>query len=194
MGIASGKSTIIETIRKETSLPVLDADKLGHSCYEPGTECFNDIVAEFGDHIVNPKGEIDRRKLGPIVFSDSAKLEALCKITWPRIRSKIAGQIEKIKSNPNGAPDAIFVEAAVLFEAEWMDLFDEIWVVIVPEDIALARLIKRNSLSESDARKRIRAQLSNEERCTHATRVLKNEAADGGHQLRTEVLSIITSM
>jgi len=169
-GIAAGKSTISQ-ILAELGAVVIDADKVGHEAYRRGTEAWRALVAHFGEGILTPDGEIDRRKLGAIVFADPAERRALQDIVWPRMKEMIRQRLAELRAQ--GTPVAV-IEAAVLIEAGWTDLVDEVWVVQVPEDVALQRLVARNNLSEADARARIRAQLSNAERAAHADVIIDN--------------------
>jgi len=198
-GIAAGKSTLMAYLR-DKGHPTVDADKLGHRAYTQGTGCYNDIVREFGDSIVADDGSINRRQLGSIVFSAKDRMRALCDITWPHIRRHIEEEVATLKASAaaNGtALPFIFVEAAVLIEAGWMDVFDEVWVITVPEEVACSRLMKRNSLDRDEALKRIRAQLSNDERVRHATRVFPYsdaDADDAGTALNERVAKIMSDI
>jgi dephospho-CoA kinase len=86
-GICSGKSTVAK-ILGELGATVIDADKLGHECYEPGTECYSQIVAQFGETILcdDSVKSINRRALGSIVFSDAERMSELTALVWPEIR------------------------------------------------------------------------------------------------------------
>ena len=172
-GIAAGKSTVSEALR-EAGAVVIDADKVGHDAYRPGTETHAALVEAFGPQIVAESGEIDRRALGAIVFADPAQRQRLQDIVWPRMKEMMRSQLEDLRAQ--NAKVAV-VEAAVLFEAGWQDLMDEIWVVQVPEATARERLIARNGMSADDANARIRAQLTNEERARHAQVIIDNSGS-----------------
>jgi phosphopantetheine adenylyltransferase/dephospho-CoA kinase len=169
-GIASGKTTVAQFFR-DHSVPVIDADILGHRTYEPGTDTFNAVVAAFGDDLKATDGTIDRRVLGGKVFGKPEELKRLTDIVWPGIR-KLASQ-ELSALEVAGTRIAV-LEAAVLLEAGWEDLVDEIWVVVVEEAAAISRLALRNGLDEEAARARINSQLSNEERVAKANIVIQN--------------------
>ncbi len=127
-GIAAGKSTIAQ-ILAELGAVVIDADKVGHEAYRRGTEAWRALVAHFGDGILTPDGEIDRRKLGAIVFADPDQRKALQDIVWPRMKEMIRQRLAELRAA--GVQVAV-IEAAVLIEAGWTDLVDEVWVVQVP--------------------------------------------------------------
>lgn len=169
-GIAAGKSTVSEALR-ESGAVVIDADKVGHEAYRPGTETHAALVEAFGEQIRADDGEIDRRKLGAIVFADPEQRRRLQDIVWPRMKEMMRGQLAELSAK---GTELAVIEAAVLFEAGWQDLMDEIWVVQVPEEIAMQRLMTRNGFSAQDAQSRIRAQLTNEERARHADVIIDN--------------------
>jgi dephospho-CoA kinase len=172
-GIAAGKSTVSEALR-EAGAVVIDADRVGHEAYLPGTETHAALVEAFGREIVAESGEIDRRALGAIVFADPAQRQRLQDIVWPRMKQMMRARLDALAAE---GTDLAVIEAAVLIEASWQDLTDEIWVVQVPEAVARERLMARNGLSAEDANARIRAQLTNEERARHADLIIDNSGS-----------------
>ena len=169
-GIASGKSTVAEFFR-EQAVPVIDADILGHRTYDPGTGTFAAVVAAFGDDVVTADGTIDRRVLGGKVFGKPEEMTRLTDIVWPGIRALASEELSALEVAGTGIA---VLEAAVLLEAGWQDMADEIWVTSVDADVAVARLAERNGLEEAAARARIDSQLSNEERIAAANVVIEN--------------------
>lgn len=164
-GIASGKSTAAERL-KELGAIVLDADRYGHRAYDKDSEGFHAVVNEFGHDIVGEDGEIDRRILGGKVFGAPDQLKRLTDIVWPVIRQFATAEISELRESD---PETVIVlEAAVLIEAEWQDLADEVWVVHVDPDAAKQRLMDRNNLDADAAQARIDSQITNEERLEHA--------------------------
>ena len=171
-GIASGKSLVSEILRDEYEATVISGDELGHQAYLPDTDAWKDILARWGDDLMNPDTrEIDRRKLGAIVFADPAELTALNEITWPRIRALAEKTIADLREG--GAKIAV-LEAAIMIEAGWTDMCDELWVTEASEADAISRLQSRNNLTDEQAKQRINAQLSNEERADEADVLLQN--------------------
>lgn len=168
-GIASGKTTV-SAMLTELGAHVIDADKVGHQAYEPGTKVWDEVVAAFGREVVGEDGAIDRKKLGPIVFGDPAQLQRLNAIVHPRLKEMIGERIDALRAG--GDTDIAVVEAAILIEAKWQSLVDEIWVTAAPEAIAKQRLIDRNGFAPEAAESRIRSQMSNDERKTHADKVI----------------------
>lgn len=141
--------------------PPLRPTACAHS-YEPGTDCFKEVVAAFGDEVVGADGQINRKVLGPIVFADRARLTQLNHIVWPHIRAKVEAEVARIEgeARASGAAKApvIVVEAAVMMEAGWTDLFDEVWSVRVPRAVAIERIIARDRLTRERAEQRIDTQ------------------------------------
>lgn len=171
-GIASGKSTVT-TFFRDRGIPVIDADILGHRTYEPGTDTFNAVIAAFGEDLRAADGTIDRRVLGGKVFGKPDELKRLTDIVWPGIRKLASTELSDLEVAGN---TLAVLEAAVLFEAGWEDLVDEVWVVVVEPDSAVKRLALRNNLDEEAARARIASQLSNDERVSRATIVIENNS------------------
>lgn len=179
-GIASGKSTAA-TWLKELGAVVIDADRLGHRVYEPGTPGFQAVVNGFGHDIVAKDGTINRQLLGGKVFGDPVQMKRLTDIVWPEIRRLAHQEVADLKRRDRKA--TIVLEAAVLVEANWFDLVDEVWVVTVDPGIARTRLMTRNGLSEAQAQARIDSQISNKERALHAYVKIDNSGTlDEFHQ------------
>ncbi|MFC1977765.1 dephospho-CoA kinase [Chloroflexota bacterium] len=170
-GIGSGKSTVSQCLA-ELGAVVLDADKVGHEAFKPDTEAWREVVAAFGRQIIAPGGEIDRKKLGEIVFSQPESLSRLNQIMHPRMYDMMKVQIEEYRRQ--GA-DVVVLEAAVLIEANWTSLVDEVWVTVAREAAVLERLKQQRGLAEEQTLARIRSQLSAEERAKHADVVINND-------------------
>ena len=169
-GIAAGKSTISQELERLGAV-VIDADKVGHEAYTPGSAGWHAVHDGFGDAVVAADGTIDRRALGAIVFGDPAQRDRLQALIWPVMKRMMAERLAALRSE-NVAVAAI--EAAVLLEASWQDLTDTLWVVTVPPDVAVERLVARNGLTPEQARERLAAQLSNAERIRDADAVIDN--------------------
>ncbi len=170
-GIGSGKSTVSQYLA-ELGAVIIDADKVGHEAFKPDTEAWHEVVATFGREILTPDGEIDRKKLGGIVFSQPDALSKLNGIMHPRMREMMKARIEEYRQQ--GA-DVVVIEAAVLIEGNWTPLVDEVWVTVAPESAVLQRLKKQRGLAEEQTLARIRSQLSQEERLKHADVVINND-------------------
>ena len=174
-GIASGKSTAAEQIRKLGGV-IIDADRVGHRSYEPGTPGFEKVVNAFGHDTVGKDGLIDRRVLGGKVFGAPQELERLNAILWPEIRRLIAEEIAQIRERDKDS--VIVVEAAVLLEAGWQDLCDEVWVLTTAPEAAIERLQSRNGLTRDAALARINAQMSSKDRAARGQVVVDNSGPE----------------
>jgi dephospho-CoA kinase len=170
-GIGSGKTTVTK-ILAEPGATVMDADKIAHSTYAPGGPAYDGVVAAFGKEVLAPDGSVDRSKLGPIVFKEPAKLTALTNAVWPATKQRIREMIADARAKGERKP--IVVEAAILIEANWQSVFDEIWLITAAKDFVIARVERERGLKPEQTEARIKAQLSDEERRKHATIVIEN--------------------
>jgi dephospho-CoA kinase len=171
-GIGSGKSTAAK-ILAELGAPAIDADKVGHEIYQPGTPAYRELIEAFGEGILASDGAIDRRKLGPIVFADPAALKSLNAIVHPKMFARMGEMVAAMRRDGETRP--IVVEAAILIEANWQPLFDEIWLVTASRERVIERVERDRGLKPEQTDARIRAQLSDEERHKHATSVISND-------------------
>ena len=186
-GIGSGKSTAAK-ILSEFGAPIVDADKVAHTTYAPGGAAYDAVIAAFGATIVAADRTIDRKKLGAIVFGNPDQLNKLTSIVWPATFEAIRARVAEVRAG--GAKTPIIVEAAILIEAKWQPLFDEIWLVRAPRQAVIERIERQRGLKHSETEARIRAQLSDEERAKHASLVIEN---NGGLDELREVLGQVWS-
>lgn len=170
-GLASGKSTAARFL-KEQGAHVIDADVLGHRAYEPGSPAHARVVAAFGQDVLAADGRIERKVLGGKVFGKPAELKKLTDIVWPAIRALAEDEIARVRGA--GTARVIVLEAAVLFEAGWQDIGDEVWVNVVDRAVAIARTMQRDNIPQSAVESRLDAQLSNAERIARADLVIDN--------------------
>ena len=180
-GIGTGKTQVSE-ILASLGAAVINADQVGHDAYLPNTKTWHDIVEAFGRGVLSESGEIDRKKLGGIVFSDPDALKRLNSITHPRIFEMIRDRIGELDREGAGP---VVVEAALLIEANWTSLADQVWVVTSEEAHVVSRLTARNQLSEESIRARIASQMPQAERVRHADVIISNHGDLG--QLRSRV-------
>jgi dephospho-CoA kinase len=159
-GIASGKSTVGGMLR-EFDCPVLDADTLGHELLERGQEAREEVVREFGDEILDAHGNVDRSKLGQIIFADASKRARLNQILHPRILDVVRKWFTA-QGHPGG-PELAVVEAALIIEAGYNKELDEVIVCWCPPEQQLQRLVDRG-LTLEEAKQRIAAQIPMEEK------------------------------
>ncbi|NLX62381.1 MAG: dephospho-CoA kinase [Tissierellia bacterium] len=172
-GIASGKSTVSDII-KSIGYKVIDADIISREVVEKDKEAYLEVVKYFGEDILDESGNINRKKLGSIIFNNPLEREKLNSILHPYILDSIKEQIKKDKEST-----LIFVDIPLLIEVlDDIKLkgikFDEIWLVYVDEKTQLERLMKRDNITEEEAIKRIRAQMPMEIKVKYATRLINN--------------------
>ena len=163
--IAVGKSFILEVFRQLGCL-TLDADITAREVVEPGTAGLREIVDRFGTDVIAADGSLDRAKLGAIVFNDASKREILNSIVHPRvIESQDEWLAEKKKENPGRIA---VVDAALMIESGGYKRFEKLVVAWCEPEVLLHRLMSRNGLSEEAARKRIEAQMPQEQKKQYA--------------------------
>jgi dephospho-CoA kinase len=167
-GVASGKSTVSATLR-ELGAVVVDADALAREVVAPGTPGLAAVVAEFGPEILDPEGALDRTRLGAVVFADPDRRAALEAIVHPLVRAR-ARELEA--AAPPGA--LVVHDIPLLVETGQASHFDAVLVVDVPVEVQVERAVQDRGWTEEEARSRIAAQASREERIAAATYVLDN--------------------
>ena len=167
-GIGSGKSTVSQLLA-ELGAVILNADEVGHEALKPDSEIWRQVVAAFGRQILTPDGNIDRKKLGDIVFGNPESLSRLNQIMHPRMYNMVKARLEE---HCQKGTRVVVLEAPLLLEAGWTLLVDEVWVTTAPETTVLKRLEERTGLSQAESLIRIRSQLSPAERVKHADVVI----------------------
>jgi dephospho-CoA kinase len=155
-GIGCGKSTVTR-ILAELGATVMDADKIAHSTYAPGGPAYDGVIAVFGKEVLAPDGSVDRSKLGPIVFKEPAKLTKLTDAVWPATKQRIREMIAEARAKGERKP--IVVEAAILIEANWQSVFDEIWLITAKKESVVERVERDRGLKPEQTEARIKAQL-----------------------------------
>lgn len=163
-GIGSGKSTVSAMLAQRGAY-VLSADQVGHEAYLPQGPAWQEVVAAFGPDILGPAGDIDRQRLGTIVFADPAALARLNAIMHPKMYRMMEERLAGLRMR--AIPVAV-VEAALLFEAKWTPLVDRIWVTWAPEAVVVERLCRRNNVEPEEARRRMASQMPPEEKVRQA--------------------------
>lgn len=173
-GIATGKSTVGEMF-VALGVRLIDADRIVHELLEPGQAVYAAVVREFGPGVLLPDGTIDRRSLGGIIFGDVSRREALNAIVHPVV---IQRQREFVEDVARQDPDGIaMVDAALMIEVGTYKNYDALVVVTCPPEMQVQRLVERSGLTLEDARKRIQAQMSIEEKVRYADYVIDNSGS-----------------
>ncbi|MCX7842768.1 MAG: dephospho-CoA kinase [Clostridia bacterium] len=185
-GIGSGKS-MASGFLKELGAYVIDADLIARQIVEKGQKAYDEIVEYFGHNVLNEDGSLDRKKLGTIVFKNSAKLKALNDITHKYIIEKV---ILELKEASNRCERTVVVDAAIPFNKIFAEMADEIWVVVADREKRISRVMERNGLSREDAVDRIEAQMKDEEYLKLADRVIANNGSI--EDLRLKIMRLFT--
>jgi dephospho-CoA kinase len=188
-GIGTGKSEVSRLLA-ELGAEVIEADRVAHEAYEPGTPGWREVLEAFGDRVLDADGWIDRKRLGGIVFDDEQARERLNAIVHPIVRQLLEERIAGL--GREGAKFAV-IEVPLLIEAikqqsRWTRMLDEIWVVTAPEEQVVKRVQTRSRLDEKAIRARIVSQATDQERIEHADAVIDNSGSLEG--LRREVTNL----
>jgi dephospho-CoA kinase len=173
-GIGSGKSTVASLLA-ERGAHVIDADRVAHEVYAPGTEGFDRIVERFGEDVVGEDGAIDRAALGAIVFRDEAARADLNGIVHPLVQAEIASRVAEVVSEDPQA--VIVIEAALMTETGWTGGAGRLWAVIAHPDVVAHRLVTMREMEPEEVKRRMAAQASNDARRRIASRVIENNGS-----------------
>ena len=172
-GIASGKTTITNYIRKHKNIPIIDADNLSRELMKPNTYGYKKILDYFGNKIIDNKNNseklINRKLLRNIIFKNSESKEWIEKLLHPLIKEKMIKECSQYKNN-----ETIVLVIPLLFEAKFEDICTEIWLVKCPKELQKKRLIIRDKISEKEAYESINLQLSFEEKRKFSDIILDN--------------------
>ncbi len=168
-GIASGKSTVVAEIRKH-GYQVIDADKVVHELQAKGGKLYQALCNWLGTDILQENGELDRKKLGQLIFSSKDMLEKSSRLQNGIIREELARRRDELAKTQK----VFFMDIPLLIEHDYMDWFDDIWLVHLDEKTQLERLVLRNHFSKEEAKKRIASQMSTEAKKPFADKLLDN--------------------
>jgi dephospho-CoA kinase len=171
-GIATGKTTVVNML-KELGAPVIDFDILARQVVEPGKPAWTEIVAFFGEQVLQEDKNLDRKKLSDIVFRDIEKRKKLEGFTHPRIHAEFVAKLSEIVEKD---PDAIVqVDVPLLIEGNLQYMFHKTLVVYIPEEKQIERLVAREGISKEEAADRLKAQLPIDEKMSYADFVIHND-------------------
>jgi len=184
-GIATGKSYVLQLFRAQ-GVPCLDADELSHGVTAAGTEATAAIAARFGQSVLDASGAVDRHKLGPLVFADTAARRDLEAIVHPAVYRAIAAGMrafEMLESSP-----LAIVDVPLLYETGHASEFDRVIATMCSRELQLSRLRERG-LTEAEANQRLAAQMSAEEKASRADFVIRTDGTRD--ETRTQVDRIL---
>ncbi|WP_455679664.1 dephospho-CoA kinase [Streptococcus sp.] len=168
-GIASGKSTVVAEIRKH-GYQVIDADQVVHELQAKGGKLYQALCNWLGTDILQENGELDRKKLGQLIFSSKDMLKKSSRLQNGIIREELARRRDELAKTQK----VFFMDIPLLIEHDYMDWFDDIWLVHLDEKTQLERLVLRNHFSKEEAKKRIASQMSTEAKKPYADKLLDN--------------------
>lgn len=175
-GMGAGKSTVARLLG-EHGAHVIDADAVAREVVQPGEPALAAITEEFGDEVLTDDGALDRGAMAEIVFADEERLRALEAITHPAIRARIAELLdehERAEAEESGQR-VVVLDHPLLVETGLAGDLSVVVVVTAPEDVRVRRLVEDRGVDEADARARMRAQATDEQRRAAATHVVPND-------------------
>jgi len=170
-GVASGKSTV-SRILKSLGAEIIDVDTIGREIVHKGSPCLEEIVRHFGRGILLEDGSLNRKKLGSIVFADRDELQYLNSIMHPVMTDRVKLLLEEMKRQPK--TDKVVIDAAILIEMGLHRLVDEVWVVNIPKELQMERLMKRDGISRERAEAMVDAQMPMEQKREYADVIIEN--------------------
>jgi dephospho-CoA kinase len=186
-GIASGKSTVARMLQ-DMDIPIIDADIEARKVVEKGEKAYLRIVKAFGSEILTATGDIDRVKLGSIVFHDEDKRLQLNEIVHPAVRERMND--EKVKYVDSGN-SVVILDIPLLFESKLSHMVDKTILVYVDAEVQLNRLMSRNQLIESEAMARIKSQMPLKDKIKLADAVIDNNGTI--HDTKTQLIQILNN-
>ena len=172
-GIATGKSTVSNYL-KELDYPLIDADVIARQLVEPGQEGLKRLVAKFGAEILNESGALDRQALGQRLFGDAQLRQEVDQLLHPLIYEALEAESQRLAQA--GAKLAFF-DIPLLYETGYDQKMDQVWVVYLPHDLQVERLMARNSWSQDQAEAAIASQASIEAKRQRADLVIDNQGS-----------------
>lgn len=170
-GIATGKSTVSNYL-KELDYPLIDADVISRQLVEPGQEGLKRLVAKFGAEILNESGALDRQALGQRLFGDAQLRQEVDQLLHPLIYEALEAESQRLAEA--GAQLAFF-DIPLLYETGYDQKMDQVWVVYLPHDLQVERLMARNGWSQDQAEAAIASQASIETKRQRADLVIDNQ-------------------
>jgi dephospho-CoA kinase len=172
-GIATGKSTVSKMLAN-MGAHIIDADRIAFEAVAKGRPAWRKIVDTFGEDILYPDGEIDRKKLGEIIFNSSQKKLMLNSIVHPEVFSETARMIKELSENPSSI---IILDVPLLIESGMNKGIEDVMLVYTPESIQLARLMQRDGIDKEAAMAKIRSQMPIDEKLKYATIIIDNSSS-----------------
>lgn len=180
----TGKSAVCE-ILAGLGATVINADELGHELLQPGSQTYRELVAAFGDGILMASKEIDRKKLAAAAFQDNKTQAKLNNIMHPVIYRLVERTIEQYRKRGD---KVVVLEAALLIEAGWKPLANQVWVTVAPEAVIVERLKSQRGFQEEQILARLRTQMPSADKVKHAGVVINTDCSR--EELRAKVIKL----
>ncbi|HWI55237.1 MAG TPA: dephospho-CoA kinase [Desulfobacteria bacterium] len=174
--IATGKS-MVSGFLQQMGIRVIDADLVAREIVAPGLPAWRQIRDYFGEEVLDPDLSINRKNLADEIFGDKEKISKLNEITHPVIIEKITSEINEFRSNGSNDREILVVDVPLLIETGMHKIVDKVWVVYVPEELQLKRLMDRDGLTHTQAVKRIKSQMPVSEKKKYADAVIDNSGS-----------------
>ncbi|MFP4039766.1 MAG: dephospho-CoA kinase [Desulfosudaceae bacterium] len=190
-GIATGKSLVADMLARKDAI-IVDADRISHQVVKKDTPAWQEIVKTFGREILREDGELDRKALGKIIFSDETQRNRLNHIVHPRVFEEISRNIAMILESREAPNPVIILDVPLLFETRMNRELSDIVLVYAPEEIQLKRLLIRDDTDEEDALARVRSQIPIEEKKHQADYIIDNSGSV--EKTRQQVDSLFTEL
>ena len=185
-GIGAGKSTVSDYLRNKGYV-ILDADQIAHEITEKGSPVLKKIAETFGAEMIMDDGNLDRKKLASVVFSNQEKKEHLEEITTKRVVEIIGERLDELRQHGNY--DIIFVDAPLLFESGADKLTELVWMVTADDEVRIARVMERDHASREEVVRRIANQMDNHEKIRRAQEVIDN--SQGKEELYQQIEELL---
>lgn len=170
-GIGSGKSTVSSYL-KEKDYVIMDLDQYSRRVTEKGSPALDEIAEAFGRDMITEDGELDRKKMASVVFSDAEAKNRLERIVTDRVYEMVVSEIERYRAS--GKYDIIFMDAPILFEAGAEKLVDFVWFVTAMKDIRIRRVMERDGVSAEDVEARMASQMPEEVKAGRSDEIIDN--------------------
>ncbi len=185
-GIASGKSTVSGFL-SEAGARIVCADRLARQVVEPGEPAWQAIIDHFGGGIVAPDGQLDRKRLGDIIFNDPAEKAVLDRLTHPAVFAAMEDEVQSC-----GRDEIVILDVPLLIESGLYRDLEHVIVVYVPQAVQLERLMARDGISLADALARITSQMPIDEKRRYASWIIENDGSP--EQTRTSTLAVFSEL
>lgn len=169
-GIASGKSTVTNYLRQK-GYQIIDADQVVHELQAKGGKLYQALVSWLGSAILNEAGELERPKLSQLIFSSQENLAKSSQLQNDIIRQELANRRDQLAKTE----ETFFMDIPLLFEQDYADWFDEVWLVYVNPETQIKRLKARNGYSQEEAQQRLASQMKLEDKVPYTDFVIKND-------------------